>query len=256
MKTALIGGASKGLGFGCAQVLARNGCRVVMCARNGDELESAARTLRETPQAEAIAVRCDFSKRDDLEELQRELQARNLSIDILINNVGGPPPGLATETTEEQWELGLDLLFRSTYRLYGIVLPGMRQRRWGRIINILSTTAVEPAPTLAVSSVLRSALASYAKLVAWEVGPDGITVNSIMPGGFSTARTEFLLAAAAERQKVPVETLRHGIESGIPVRRFLDPVELGELVGYLASDAACGLTGALIPLDGGQQKSI
>jgi 3-oxoacyl-[acyl-carrier protein] reductase len=256
IKNALIGGASRGLGFGCAKVLAERGCRVIICARSEHDLEAAARSLSNGTDAEVVPLSCDFSSRQDLIQLQNELKTRGLSVDILVNNVGGPAPGLATETTEEQWESGLDLLFRSTCRLYSMVLPGMRERKWGRIINILSTTVVEPAPTLAVSSVLRAALASYAKLVAWEVGPHGVTVNSIMPGGFSTARTEYLLAESAKRQNVSVESIRQEIQATIPVRRFLDPKELGRVVGFLVSDDASGLTGGLIPLDGGQQKSI
>jgi 3-oxoacyl-[acyl-carrier protein] reductase len=256
MRTALVGGASKGLGLACARSLASRGHRVIMCARTADELQSAARSVCLATGADTIVVPCDFSSKASLDALQAELAQQNLPIEILINNVGGPPPGRATETSEIQWEKGLDLLFRSTLRLYGMALPGMRERKWGRIINILSTTAVEPAPTLAVSSVLRSALTSYAKLVSWDVAWDGVTVNSVLPGGFRTARTEALEADAAKRQKVPLEAIRKQTEAGIPIGRLLEPFELGEVVAFLASEEAGGVTGAILPVDGGLLKSL
>lgn len=256
MRTALIGGASKGLGLGCSKALAKAGHRVVMCARNTSGLEEAAREVRSLGKAEVIIYACDLSKKEDLQCLQEKLREDHITIDILINNVGGPPPKKVTELTESDWELGLDLLFRSTLRLYAMVLPGMRERAWGRIINILSTTAIEPAPALAVSSVLRAGLASYAKLTAWEVALDGVTVNSLMPGGFLTARTEELMADSAAREHKSVEEVRKQIESTLPLGRFMDPIELGHLAAYLASEEASGITGALIPIDGGALRSI
>jgi 3-oxoacyl-[acyl-carrier protein] reductase len=227
-----------------------------MCARTASELEAAAHSIQLSTGADTILIPCDFSSQVSLASLESELLRQGLQVDILINNVGGPPPGRAVETSEEMWEQGLDLLFRSTLRLYNLVLPGMRERKWGRIVNILSTTVVEPAPTLAVSSVLRAALASYAKLVAWDVARDGVTVNSVMPGGFRTARTEALEVDAAKRQNLPVETIRKQIETSIPIGRLLEPREMGEVVAFLASEEAAGITGAIVPVEGGLLKSI
>lgn len=256
MKTALIGGASKGLGLGCSKALAVAGHRIVMCARGARDLKKAAQEVRAFGKVEVITHACDWSKKSDIEKLQERLTADNIKIDILINNVGGPPPGIVTELTESEWEAGLDLLFRSTLRLYAMVLPCMRERKWGRIINILSTTAIEPAPALAVSSVLRAGLASYAKLTAWEVAKDGVTVNSLMPGGFLTARTEELMADSAVREHTSIEEVRKKIESTLPLGRFMEPIELGHLMAFLASEEASGITGALIPIDGGAKKSL
>ncbi len=256
MRTALIGGASQGLGFACAEALAAEDHRVILCARNAERLEEAANKLRSSYSAEVIAVPCDFSRMGSLQDLADRLAESNIQVDVLVNNVGGPRPGLVTELTEQDWEDGLDLLFRSSIRLYGMFLPGMRERKWGRIINILSTTALEPAPTLAVSSVLRSGLASYAKLVSWEVAKDGVTVNSLMPGGFRTARTVALENDVAERENVAVEVVRQRIENNMPMRRMLDPLELGRFVAYLSAEESGGLTGLLVPIDGGQMKSF
>jgi len=256
MRTALIGGASRGLGFGCAQVLAENDFRIVMCARDAANLDRAAEELRTVTSAEIIACPCDFSKRESLLALQEELNSRKILIDVLVNNVGGPPTGLVTETTEEDWESGLDLLFRSSIRLYEMFVPGMRERRWGRVVNILSTTAIEPSPRLAVSSVLRAGLAVFAKLMAWEIAGDGVTVNSIMPGGFETDRYRELERDAAENEQVASGEIRKRVEAGIPLGRMLDPRELGELVAFLSSDRGAALTGLLLPVDGGQMKSV
>jgi len=256
VRTALVGGSSKGLGLACARALAAENYRVVLCARNRDVLENAARDICTAEGTEVIAIRCDLSKRESLATLKDELTKRNLQVDILINNVGGPPPGVVTELSEAEWEYGLDLLFRSTVRLYNMFLPGMRERKWGRIVNILSTTAVEPVSTLAVSSVLRAAIASYAKLVAWEVARDGVIVNSVMPGGFRTARAEALALDLARRRSVTVERIRNEKTADIPIQRLLEPEELGHLMTFLVSDEAAAIVGALIPIDGGVLKSL
>lgn len=256
MRTALIGGASSGLGLGCSMALAADGHRVVMCARNARKLEEAAHKVRSLGTSEVIIHACDLSTKSDIEKLQEWLNKDNITIDILINNVSGPPPKKVTELTESDWESGLDLLFRSTVRLYAMVLPGMRERAWGRIINILSTTAIEPAPALAVSSVLRAGLASYAKLTAWDVARDGVTVNSLMPGGFLTTRTEELMADSASREHTSIKEVRKRIESALPLGRFMEPIELGRFAAYLASEEASGITGALISFDGGAKKSL
>lgn len=256
MRTALIGGASSGLGLGCSKALFIAGHRVVMCARRKKELEEAAREVRALGKGEVLTHACDWSKKADIEKLKERLDKDNIKIDILVNNVGGPPPRTITTLTESDWEAGLDLLFRSTLRLYALVLPGMRERTWGRIINILSTTAIEPSPALAVSSVLRAALASYAKLTAGEVAKEGVTVNSLMPNGFLTARTEELIFDQAKRENQSVEEVRKKIEATLPLGRFMDPIELGHFAAYLASDEASGITGALIPIDGGSKKSL
>ena len=256
MRTALVGGASKGLGLACAQALAGRGCRVVMCARTAAELEAAARGVRSAPGAETIPIACDWSSAESLAALEKQLAQRQLSIDILVNNVGGPATGTALELGEADWEKGLDLLFRSTLRVYRMVLPGMRERRWGRIINIFSTSVVEPIPVLAISSVLRSALASYAKLIAWEVARHGVTVNSVMPGSFRTARAEALQADAARRRNVPLATVQQEAAAAMPGGRLLEPEELGNVVAFLASDHASAVTGALMPVDGGMLKSL
>ena len=256
MRAALIGGASKGLGYGCALALAKSGHTVVMCARHREELEVACKSVAAESGNRAIAVACDLSTTEAISEIRHILEVNQLEVAVLISNVGGPKPGTVTELSEGDWETGLDLLFRSALRLYGLVLPNMRRKKWGRIINILSTVAVEPVPLLAISSVLRSALATYSKLLSKAVAADGITVNSIMPGGFLTSRTEALEKEIAAREALPIETVRERVASKIAIGRMLSTDELGTFVSYLASDNAGGVTGTLLPFDGGQMTTV
>lgn len=255
--TVLIGGASKGLGLGCAEAFAESGYRIIMTARGAAGLEAAAEQLRfKYPGMDILTVSCDWSKHEDLNHLAETLEEKGIVVDILINNVGGPQPGKISDQTEESWKEALDLLFWSTIRIYGIVLPGMRIRKWGRIINILSTTVIEPSPALATSSVVRAALASYSKLVAWEVSKEGITVNSVMPAGFKTARTLEILNHTAKQKGSDVEILLDELEKSLPLGRFMEPLELGRAIVFLASDRAAGITGTLIPVDGGALRSL
>lgn len=256
-RTALVGGASKGLGYGCAEVLVQKGYRVVMCARREPDLLAAADTLRSRyPQANIITIPCDWSKKEALMELQGVMESEKIEVDILINNVGGPRPGTVLQQDEKSWEEALDTLFWSTVRVYDIVLPGMRARKWGRIVNILSTTALEPVPTLATSSVLRAALAAYAKLTAWEVAKDGIMVNSLMPAGFLTARTNQLIDDEARRRGVDRALVLAEKEAELPSGHFMDPIELGHVAAFLVSEEASAITGALLPVDDGLKKSL
>ena len=136
-------------------------------------------------------------------------------------------PGTISQQNEKSWEEALDLLFRSTIRVYAMVLPGMRARKWGRIVNILSTTAIEPSPLLATSSVVRAALASHAKLTAWDVAKDGVTVNSLMPAGFLTARTNQLIDDAAQRRSVDRDAIVKEKEAELPSVPFYESDRVG-----------------------------
>lgn len=256
-RTVLVGGASKGLGFGCAEAFAEKGMIVIMCARSEAALVAAAKELQaKYPKSSIRSIPCDWSKKEDLVRLKEKMDEENIEVDIVVNNTGGPLPGTVTEQTEEAWKASLDLLFWSTVRVYGMVLPGMRARKWGRIINILSTTVVEPVPNLGTSSVIRAALASYSKLTASEVSKEGITVNSVMPGGFMTDRTKALLVDTASRRGITEAEVLHELEQNLPLGRFMKPVELGRVIAFLASDEAAGITGALLPVDGGALRSV
>ena len=256
-RVAIVGGSSKGLGKATALSLAREGANVTICARHADELEATAAELREaSSDDQVLPVAADLAKQDDIERVVAETTRRWGRVDIAVNNVGGPPPGLATAMTDEEWRAALDLNFASAVRMNRLVLPGMRNARWGRIITILSIVIKEPDQSLALSAVARSATATYAKLLATELAPEGITVNNVLPGYVHTGRIDSLMEAKAKAQGTDVATVTEQFLGRIASGRFGRPEEVGDLICFLASERAAFITGLNIPIDGGQHQAV
>ncbi len=257
-RVAIVGGSSKGMGKAAALAFVREGAKVVICARHADDLEAAAAELRAAaPHGDSVLpVVADLSRAEDIERLVAETNSRWGRVDIAINNVGGPPPGLASELIDAQWQVGLELNFYSAVRLSHLVVPLMRERRWGRIINNLSMSIREPEDNLAISTVTRSAVASYTKILSGEVAKDGITVNNVLPGSIETGR----LQAVAEMQaRFHGRDPAHGLDdrrAGIPAGRFGRPEEVADLICFLASDRAGFITGINVLIDGGQIRAM
>lgn len=232
-KTALVTGASKGIGFATAQLLRKMGAEVTIAARTAAEVKAAAEEIGATW---AVA---DVGTADGV---RAAVEAAG-QVDILVSNAGGPAPGLPSEVSEDAWEAGFDVTFRSTVRLVHAVLPGMRERGWGRVIAITSQTVERPALMLPISNSMRAAVTNYLRTLAIEVGADGVTCNTVAPGSTATDRLKFLLkdedATAAALAKVPVG-------------RFAKPAEVGAAVAFLATDEAAFITGQEILVDGGQ----
>jgi 3-oxoacyl-[acyl-carrier protein] reductase len=256
-RTAIVGGSSQGIGLAAAAALATEGVSVTLVARNADELERAAAALREGTANENVdSVAADLSKPDDIERVFEQAVARWGKIDITVNNLGGPPPGELEAFTDEQWQLAFDLNFNSAVRLNRLVLSGMRERKHGRIISVLSKTIKEPEPGLGLSTVARSALSSYLKLLATDTADSGITVNSVLPGSVETGRLSSVIAAQAKTAGRNVNEQRLVRLSSVPAGRFGNPREVGDLIAFLASDRAAFITGQNIAVDGGQIKSL
>ncbi|WP_375737883.1 SDR family oxidoreductase [Pseudomonas boanensis] len=252
-RSALVCGGSSGLGFGVAEALAKEGVRVCLVARNLAKLEMAVERIRKAGgDAQAVAV--DLSDLTALDMAIEQVVAAIGAPDILVANNGGPPPADAVDFDPRQWHQQLDAMLLGTMALTKAFLPGMRQRRFGRILMISSTSVVEPIPGLVLSSSLRAALANWAKTLSTEVAADGVTVNTLMPGSFWTERTESLLFRAAERSGTPVATLMAEEQAAIPAGRYGSPEEFGAVAAFLASPLASYVTGALIPVDGGVLK--
>jgi 3-oxoacyl-[acyl-carrier protein] reductase len=239
-KTAIVCGASQGIGLAVSEVLAEEGANVAMFARRREVLE------REAERIGALAIRGDVTNPQDCERLVRRTVEAFGGIDILVNNSGGPPRGPALEVDEEALETAVALLLTSVVRLANLCLRHVRKSDAGRIINIASSTVREPTDHLALSNAVRPGVIGYAKSLAAELGPDGITVNNIAVGRIETER----LAESFKRRS------RADSINEIPLKRFGSPRELAEVVAFLASARAGYVTGTTIPVDGGLTRGL
>jgi 3-oxoacyl-[acyl-carrier protein] reductase len=256
-KTALVCGASKGIGKACAQALADRGARIILVSRSEGPLVQTANELSKVAAGEHIALACDMSERDRLrEQLKTIIDSKSGPVHIFINNTGGPSAGLLLSATPEAFENAFAHHVLTTQTLVQLLLPGMTQAGYGRIINILSTSVRIPIPGLGVSNTIRAAMAGYSKTLAAEVGPRGVTVNSILPGYTRTERFESLLNDTAERTgKTRAEVEAQWIE-GIPMRRVGSPAEVAAAAVFFASPGASYITGQCLAVDGGRIGAI
>ncbi|MEH6671945.1 SDR family oxidoreductase [Halopseudomonas sp.] len=254
-KRALVCGASQGLGEACARQLAQQGAEVVVLARTAEKLERVCQTLAaEQGQAHSyIAV--DASDTPALAAaVAAELE--NGPLHIWVNNTGGPAPGPASAAAPEAYANAFGQHLIAAQTLLQLLLPGMRSAGYGRILNVLSTSVKAPIPNLGVSNSIRAAMANWAKTLAGELAVDGITVNNVLPGLTQTARLDSLMAHIADTSGRSVEQVAEGMRAGIPVRRFGEPEEFANAVGFLASPAAAFINGINLPVDGGSTGSL
>jgi 3-oxoacyl-[acyl-carrier protein] reductase len=254
-RVALVTGGSSGLGLAAATAIGRRGARVVISSRGGDKLE-AARARLAASGIEAFAVAADIRDPESLKNLVAEAERQAGPVDILVANGGGPPPKPAADLTDEDWQAAIPLIFLFVPRLCRLVLPGMRERRWGRIVGINSVSTRQPIPNLSLSNALRPALLGYLKTLSQEVAAEGVTVNSVLPGYTRTDRQEELANAAAERTGKPKEEIVAGWISNTPLGRMAEPEEIGEVIGFLCTPAASYVTGQGILVDGGYVKGL
>ena len=255
-KVALVTGSSSGLGLAIARELAQEGAAVAMVARRRDELERQAADIGATTTGRAVPIVADLRERDAPARVAAEAARALGSVDILLANAGGPPSTLFATTTEEHYAAALELNLMASIRLAQACVPGMRERRWGRVIFLTSMAAKQPIPGLILSNTARSGLLGFAKTLASEVARDNVLVNTVLPGHFDTARTVELAQARAERESRKVEDVLGERLSGIPVGRAGEPRELAAVVAFLASSRATFLTGAVIQVDGGQIANL
>jgi 3-oxoacyl-[acyl-carrier protein] reductase len=253
-KVALITASSGGIGFAIAQLLLQSGASVGICGRDEARLQSATQKLGE--ESRVLAMPGDVRDSAFLEKFVDAAAKRFGRIDILVNNSGGPPPGEALSKTDDDWSAAIENNFLSVVRMCRLVVPHMKQNNWGRIVNLTSTAAREPAPGMVLSNSTRAAVAAFSKTLAHEIGPLGITVNTILTGGCLTDRLNSLLQKKIEGTEQTMEEALAEIEKTIPVRHIASPEEFAQTVLFLVSDHASYLTGAAIPLDGGASKAI
>ena len=252
-RVAMIAAASKGIGKACALALAAEGCKVSLCARNAEELEKARAEAAQ--HAEALAVVTDVSAKPDLEQWYQQTVAAFGQVDILVTNTGGPPVSRFMQLSDEQWLAGVDSTLLNVIRLSRLVIPGMQQRRWGRIIHLTSLVAKQPLDELTISSTLRAGLSGLTKTMANQLGPDNITVNAVLMGHILTDRQYHLAAVRVKERGITLDQYFAQQAAEIPLRRLGEPREVGEVVAFLASDRASYLTGVSLQVDGGLIRS-
>jgi 3-oxoacyl-[acyl-carrier protein] reductase len=255
-KVALVAAASKGLGRAIAEELAAEGASVALCARGEAALERARDEIQRTTKADVIAIAGDVSRAADVDRIARETLENFGRIDILVTNAGGPPSGKFESLTPEMWIEAVDLTLMSVINLTRAVIPGMKERKWGRIINVTSIAVKQPVDGLMLSNSLRSAVTGFARTLANEVAPLGITVNNILPGYTRTERVEQLSEATAKREGITAEAAVGKWEAEIPMKRLGEPREFAALAAFLASERASYITGTSISVDGGWIKAL
>ncbi|MGN6378625.1 MAG: SDR family oxidoreductase [Gaiellales bacterium] len=244
--SAVVCGASSGMGLAIARALAAEGCAVTMVARDAARLEAAAESV-----AGSLSVAGDVRDLEALEQaVQRTMDAHG-RLDIVVNNAGGPPPGTFESTPPDAWPAAFELSVHSAVRLTRLALPHLRASGRGRVINITSWSVREPIPNLLLSNAVRPAVVGWAKSLAQELGPDGITVNTIAPGKIDTPRAQELWHSQPDP-----EAARRADLAAIPARRLGSPEEIGAVVTFLCSTHAAYVSGVVLPVDGGALRGV
>jgi 3-oxoacyl-[acyl-carrier protein] reductase len=254
-RVAVVAAGSKGLGRAVAEEFAANGARVVICARGKDALDATVAAIR-ADGGQAHGVVADVSDVGQVRHVVAEAERVFGPVDILVTNSGGPRPGLFADLTIEDWHVASRILLTSAVAFTQAVLPGMRARKWGRILNITSIAAKQPVAGLMLSNSLRAAVTAFARTLANEVGADGVTVNNLMPGFTRTERVVELSEHKAKEGGTTPEAVIGQWENEIPMGRIGEPRESAALAAFLASDRASYITAQSIAVDGGWIKSV
>ena len=255
-KCAIVCAASKGLGKASALALAREGARIVMCARTAATLETAAAEIRSETGARVVPVVADVSRAADVDRLIARSAEELGGIDILVTNTGGPRSGPFESLDDADWSGSFESLVMSVVRLSRGVIPHMRRRSGGRIIHVTSVSVKQPIDGLALSNALRAAVTGLSRTLASELAPDNILVNCVAPGYTRTGRVIELAEQAAAREGSTAAEVQRRTEEKIPLKRMGTPEEFGDIVAFLASERASYVTGVTLQVDGGFVRSL
>jgi 3-oxoacyl-[acyl-carrier protein] reductase len=254
-KVALVAASSKGLGKASALALAREGARVTLCARTEADLEAAAEEIRRETRVEVLGVQADLTSAEGIRSVVAATLERFGGVNVLVNNSGGPALGKFPDLTDEDWRQAFEVVTLSFVRFVREVTPHMREQRWGRIIGIQSSSVKEPVQHIDLSNGIRPGVAGLMKAIMPDLAKDGITINLVLPGMFLTSRIHASLAERSAEVDKLVEEQLAPLAATIPMGRLGEPIELGHLVAFLASEQASYITGAVYQVDGGRIKS-
>lgn len=253
-RTALVGGASQGIGHAIARLLAAEGARVAMVARREAPLADAARRIADETGSETLAIAADIRRADDCSRIVAAAAERFGAIDILVNNDGAPPLGALESFDDAAWVRAVDQNLMSVVRLTRGVLPAMRERRWGRIVNVTALSVLQPIPQFGLSVATWAGVVGFAKTLSLEVAADGITVHTVCPGRIDTPRLGTVFGGG---QPGAVDDARLAeMSRPIPMQRIGSPGEIAGLVGFLASPWAAYMTGCVFHVDGGRRAAL
>jgi 3-oxoacyl-[acyl-carrier protein] reductase len=255
-KHALVCGGSQGIGLAAAIELARLGADVTLLARTPAKLDAAVAQLPKTHDKQQHAMLAADTGELDLLRAQIESLAKRRPIHVLVNNSGGPPPGTLASATVDAFLDAYRRHLLANHVLAESVIPGMKASGYGRIVNVISTSVKQPIPGLGVSNTTRGAVASWAKTLAAEVAPFGITVNNVLPGSTHTPRIEEIIDTRARASGKSREEIYAAMTHEIPMARFAEAAEVGNAIAFLASPAASYITGINVPVDGGRTSSL
>jgi 3-oxoacyl-[acyl-carrier protein] reductase len=255
-KVALVAASSRGLGRAIAAELGAEGASLILCSRSDDAVQRAAHEIADETGVGVLAVQADVSKREDIDRLAKAGVERFGRIDILVTNAGGPPAGPFESIEPAMWDTAYRLTLQSAVELARCVLPEMKRRKWGRILNVTSITVKQPVESLMLSNSLRAAVTGFARTLANEVAPFGVTVNNLLPGYTRTDRVVELAESTSKREGITPEAVLARIEQQVPMGRMGEPREFAALAAFLASERASYITGQSIAVDGGWIRGL
>lgn len=255
-RVAVVAAASRGLGRAVAEALAAEGVRLALGARGAEALERTAAEIRDRSGAAVLAHPVDVGDPEAAAGFVRAAEAEFGQVDILVTNAGGPPPTRLANTTPEEWKRALDENLLSCVHLVRAALPGMRERRWGRILAIASVSVKQPVPDIILSNTARAGIAGFMKSLANEAAPYGVLANVLCPGFTRTDRLTELAAHLAETRGTPEEAVYREWAKDIPLGRVGEPEEFGAAAAFLASERASYITGTTLQVDGGHIRSL
>lgn len=255
-KVAIIGGASKGLGRACAEVLAEEGAKIAICSRTQADLDQVAEEIRQATDADVMTFAGDLDFNKTIQQLVADTIARFGRLDILVNNSGGPPLARSATATEEQWETAVQRSLFFFARMSRAALPHLEAQRNGRIINVLASTVYQPIPNLSLSGATRMGVVAWAKSLADEVGRNGILVNNVCPGSILSERMLSNVTSRAKELNIPLEEALAQRAAETALGRIGEPREFANVVAFLASSKSTYMTGTTILVDGGLVRSV